>query len=147
MYRAVNTPSCPPPSPILTTTLHSPRATNWPEKTQTQKVISNYTKRLATTDPEANPIRGPPQPPSWELPEGSDFPNVSDDESESDEANNSSNAINGDKPVSLSETRKEMEERMEKKVSAFVRWRVFNRPNDNVPKREERGVTRGKNGY
>lgn len=82
-----------------------------------QKVISNYTKKLAATDPEANPIRGPPQPPSWELPEGSDFPDVSDDESESDEANNSTaNNTYGDKPVSLSETRKEMEERMEKKV-------------------------------
>eukprot|EP00752_Nemacystus_decipiens_P006896 g6194.t1 len=85
------------------------------------QVISNYTKKLASTDPEANPIRGPPQPPSWELPEGSDFPDVSDDESESDEANNSNANINGDKPVSLAETRKEMEERMEKKVAATRR--------------------------
>lgn len=54
---------------------------------------------------------GPSQPPSWELPEASDYPNVSDDESEGDEVN-----IGGDRPVSLSETRKEMEERMEKKV-------------------------------
>ena len=70
-------------------------------------------------DPEANPIRGPPQPPSWKLPEGSDFPDVSDDDSDSDEANasNSNNNSNGDRPVSLSETRKEMEEKMEKKVS------------------------------
>lgn len=84
-------------------------------------MISNYTKKLAATDPEANPIRGPPQPPSWELPDGSDFPDVSDDESESDEVNNSNanaNNVSGDKPVSLAETRKEMEERMEKKVRA-----------------------------
>ncbi len=71
-------------------------------------------------DPEANPIRGPPQPPSWKLPEGSDYPDVSDDDSENDEVNpgNPSNHyVSGDRPVSLSETRKEMEERMEKKVS------------------------------
>lgn len=84
-------------------------------------MISNYTKKLAATDPDANPIRGPPQPPSWELPDGSDFPDVSDDESEGEEGNinntNSYNNINGDRPVSLSETRKEMEEKMEKKVS------------------------------
>ncbi|CAN0355850.1 unnamed protein product, partial [Ectocarpus sp. 8 AP-2014] len=81
---------------------------------RSMQVISNYTKKLAATDPEANPIRGPPQPPSWELPEGSDFPDVSDDdESEGEEANTYSN---GDRPLLLSETRKEMESRMEKKV-------------------------------
>lgn len=74
------------------------------------KVIANYTKKLAATDPDTNPIRGPLQPPSWELPEGSDYPDVSDDESEGEEVNT------GDKAVSLIETRKEMEERMEKKV-------------------------------
>lgn len=48
---------------------------------------------------------------------------MSDDESESDEANNSNanNNYNGDKPVSLAETRKEMEEKMEKKVSFLAR--------------------------
>lgn len=84
------------------------------------KVISNYTKKLAAMDPEANPIRGPPQPPSWKLPEGSDYPDVSDDDSESDEAspgNPNNHYSSGDRPVSLSETRKEMEEKMEKKVS------------------------------
>lgn len=74
-------------------------------------MISNYTKKLVNTDPEANPIRGPFQPPSWELPEGSEYPDVSDDESEGEEINT------GDRPVSLDETRKEMEERMEKKVN------------------------------
>ncbi|CAM9502863.1 unnamed protein product, partial [Laminaria digitata] len=73
------------------------------------QVISNYTKKLTSTDPEANPIRGPFQPPSWELPEGSEYPDVSDDESEGEEINT------GDRPVSLDETRREMEERMEKK--------------------------------
>lgn len=54
---------------------------------------------------------GPPQPPSWELPDyGYKNPDVSDDESEDEEVNS------GDKPVSLVETRKEMEERTEKKV-------------------------------
>lgn len=105
---------CPPPhytNPCV------PDPTRPDPKNTTPKVISNYTKKLAATDPEANPTRGPPQPPSWELPEGSDFPDVSDDESESDEANNSNaNNVNSDKPVSLVETRKEMEERMEKKV-------------------------------
>lgn len=120
-----------------------------PTKTnQLNKVISNYTKKLAATDPEANPIRGPPQPPSWELPEGSDFPDVSDDESESDEANlSNANNINGDKPVSLAETRKEMEERMEKKVSALFicAMELFPRvPSEKVPvcKRGERGEIR-----
>lgn len=74
------------------------------------QVISNYTKKLASTDPEANPIRGPAQPPSWELPEGSEYPDVSDDESEGNEANL------WDKPVSLAETRNEMGGKMEKKV-------------------------------
>lgn len=77
------------------------------------QVISNYTKKLMSTDPEANPMCGPPQPPSWEFPDASyNHPSVSDDESEGDEVNTS------DKPVSLAETRKEMEGRMEKKV----RW-------------------------
>lgn len=54
---------------------------------------------------------GPPQPPSWEFPDASyNYPAVSDDESEGEEFNTN------DKPVSLAETRKEMEGRMEKKV-------------------------------
>ena len=81
-----------------------------PRPARPAQVISNYTKKLVNTDPEANPIRGPFQPPSWELPEGSEYPDVSDDESEGEEINT------GDRPVSLDETRKEMEERMEKKV-------------------------------
>ncbi|CAM9427033.1 unnamed protein product [Ectocarpus fasciculatus] len=86
---------------------------------RSMQVISNYTKKLTATDPEANPIRGPPQPPSWELPEGLDFPDVSDDdESEGEEVNTYSN---GDRPVLLSETRKEMESKMEKKVAAMRR--------------------------
>lgn len=80
------------------------------------QVISNYTKKLVSTDPEANPIRGPFQPPSWELPEGSEYPDVSDDESEGEEINT------GDRPVSLDETRREMEERMEKKVKGSVTY-------------------------
>lgn len=74
------------------------------------QVISNYTKKLLSTDPEANIMCGPPQPPSWEFPGASNDPDVSDDESEGDEVNA------GDKPVSLADTRKEMEKRMEKKV-------------------------------
>lgn len=107
-------------SPPLSQRPPSPTLPLYPDKKS--KVISNYTKKLAATDPEANPIRGPPQPPSWELPEGSDFPDVSDDESEGEEGNNynSYSNINGDRPLSLSETRKEMGERMEKKVQNVI---------------------------
>lgn len=76
-------------------------------------MIVNYRKKLAASDPEANPIRGPLQPPSWEMRDGPDFPDVSDDDSEGDEF------INVDRPVSLLETRKEMGERMEKKVNIW----------------------------
>ncbi|CAM9168036.1 unnamed protein product [Sphacelaria rigidula] len=78
---------------------------------RSMQVISNYTKKLLSTDPEANIMCGPPQPPSWEFPGASNDPDVSDDESEGDEVNA------GDKPVSLADTRKEMEKRMEKKVA------------------------------
>lgn len=61
-------------------------------------------------------MRGPPQPPSWELHDTPQHPDVSDDESDGDEVNT------GDKPVSLAETRKEMEDRMQKKVR---RWRIY----------------------
>ena len=66
---------------------------------------------LAATNPEVNLVGDPVQPNSWELRKKSDMPNVSEDDSESDEANE------GDSPISLFETRKELEEKMSLKVN------------------------------
>ncbi|CAM9110440.1 unnamed protein product, partial [Discosporangium mesarthrocarpum] len=74
------------------------------------QVIANYTRKLLAHDPESSLMSGPRRPPSWELPESRPYPDISGEESEGDE-------VTGERPLSLEETRKEIEERMERKVS------------------------------